>query len=311
MSVTALAFALVVLVAAWTLLRLAAGPVALRLARRRGRALGVAVRSPDALDVAARVDALVLDAAGTVTTGSLRVVGVHPVEPEHDRNLRWFAAALAHTSDAPVEQAVARLAARGRVTDVVATPGAGLSGAVDRHPVRLGRPDWVGLVPVEGVGTTVGVEVDGRPLGRLVVADVVREHAAEVVGALAADGVRVELVSSGPADDTAHVAEQSGIHHWYASAGDDERAAVVAPLRASGRVVGYAGSVPVAGADVTLGPDGSGADLVLPDLDVRRVARALELGRRSVALRAGLRRLAWVVAPALALVTYVLVSLSR
>jgi P-type E1-E2 ATPase len=285
--------------------------VASALARRRGRALGVAVGSPDALDVAARVDALVLDAAGTVTTGSLRVVAVHPVDPEHDRSVRWFAAALAHTSDSPVDRAVAQLATRGRVTDVVATPGIGLSGSVDKHPVRLGRPDWVGLAPVDGIGTTVGVEVDGRPLGRLVVADVVRDHAAEAVDALAADGVRVELVSAGRAVDTAHVAEQSGVEHWHAEAGDAERAGVVEQLRASGRVTGHAGSVPVAGADVMLGPDGSGADLVLDDLDVRRVADVLRLARWTVALRTRLRTLAWVVTPTLAVLTFLLVSLLR
>lgn len=309
MNVTALVVALVVLIVTGVAMLLAAAPLALALARRRGRADGIGVGSSDALEAAARVDVLVLDASGTVTTGSLRVVQVEPIDPEHDRNLRWFAAALAHTSDSPVEQAVAKLAARGRVTDVVATPGLGLSGAVDRHPVRLGRPDWIGLVALDGIGTTVGVEVDGRPLGRLVVADVVREHAAEVVGSLASDGVRVELVSAGPAVDTAHVAEQSGVEHWHAEANDARRAEVVARLRSSGRVVGLVASTAAPGAEVWLGPVGSDAGLKLDDLDVRRVARALALGRGTVATRARVRRLAWVVAPTLGVLAYLVVSL--
>ncbi len=105
--------------------------------------------------------------------------------------------------------------------------------------------------------------------------------------------------------DAAHLAERAGIEHWHASADDAARAHVVAGLRSSGHVVGYAGDVARPGADVTLGTSVE-AGLRLDDLDVRRVARALDLCRSAVGMRRRLRRASWVVAPLLVVVTLVL-----
>ncbi|WP_229054371.1 hypothetical protein [Aeromicrobium sp. Leaf350] len=150
-----------------------------------------------ALDAFARSDTLVVDPVGSITVGELRVVGVEPIDPEHDRSLRWFAGALQHGADDPVARAISRLSARGGATEVKHVPGLGTAGRVDRHPVRVGASEWIGLdrPPDDGWHQVVAVEVDGRALGSLTVADPVRDQAPGAVASLVADGWRVVLVA--------------------------------------------------------------------------------------------------------------------
>ncbi|GAA1743473.1 hypothetical protein GCM10009710_24410 [Aeromicrobium alkaliterrae] len=178
-----------------------AHPIVVGSARRRSGEARARVVGRGALDCFARLDTLVVDPIGSVTVGELRVIGVEPLDPEHDRSLRWFAGALQHGADDPVARAISRLSARGGATNVEHLPGVGVLGTVDRHPVRVGSPEWIGLdgVPDDDWAQTVAVEVDGRALGRIRVADVVREQSAATIASLAADGVQVVLVAPGDA----------------------------------------------------------------------------------------------------------------
>ena len=155
------------------------------------RALG-----PSALRILERVDTVVFDPVGTLTAGELRVVAVEPLDPAHDRNLRWFAGALQHNADDPIAKAISRLAGRGRVTDFQHVPGVGTAGSVDRHPVRVGRLEWIGVdAPEDGWGSTVAVEVDGRAMGRITVADTIRPEAAPTTAAMTESGLRVIVLA--------------------------------------------------------------------------------------------------------------------
>lgn len=264
-------------------------PLSLWFARARARAAGVFLDGARAIAAGSRVDTVLLDRWGTVTTGELRVVAVEPVEPDHERNLRWFAGALGHASDDPVSRAIARLSARGKLSQVRQHEGRGISGSVDRHPVRLGRPDWLGMESRDDTGVTVGVQVDSRPIGYITVGDDVRPHAADGVARLRSAGVVPVLVSEDSERNTRELAAACGIEEWYADRPADVRDALVEEQHRRGRVVAVAGPTAPTRAELVLAEDdaaGGPADgpvaqarIRLADLDVARVATALAVTR--------------------------------
>ncbi|MGJ9412659.1 HAD family hydrolase [Aeromicrobium sp. CF4.19] len=255
-----------------------AAPLALLRSRPRTRGLDLDVGSL-APGIAARLDTVVLQQHGTVTTGDLRVLQVQPVEPDHDRNLRWFAGALAHAHNDRVWHAVARLSARGRLSGVENVPGRGIRGSVDRHPVRLGSPDWIGLPVIEDLWTPVAVEVDGRPLGTLVLAEDTREHAAASVARLRALGIDVVLVSDDTRPRAEAVARAAGLEEVLLTDEGDTVRSVVDQLRHEGQVVAVVSDI-APDADLRIGPQAVGpAGIVTADNDVRRVVAAIRAAR--------------------------------
>ncbi len=272
--------------------------------RRRGRAAGVLLpRRP--VPAAADVDLLVLDEA-TVTTGRLQVVGLAPARPGDERNLRWFAGALGHGADDPVSRALARSAPRGRLSAVAPHPGDGMSGTVDRHPVRVGRPAWLGDHEPAGPGT-VAVEVDHRLLGRITLAPEPRREAEETLTGLRAAGIEAVLVST--AAELDHLVAALGGVRAEAGLDDTGSRALVVRLRAEGRTVAVAAPAAArpetsAAADLALTEPGDARAITLEDLGVAAAATALALARAARRLAGGLRLTALVLA-AVAAVTLV------
>lgn len=273
------------LVAAPGALRLA-GPAAHLVGSRRGAAAGIFLGDPAALATAQRITAIVLDKDGTVTTGELSVSAVDPVETEHLRNLRWFAGALAHCSEEPVARAISKLSGRGRVSQLALAPGQGLSGSVDRHPVRVGLPTWIGVEAVEGLGQQVAVEVDGRFLGRITVADTIRPDARVGVDRLRELGLEPVLVSERGEADTADLAQRTGIASTHAGATALAREQVVRQLQADGHVVAMAGDLgpnteALNAADLIFTSSDGPADrgIAVTEVDVTTVANAVSLAR--------------------------------
>ena len=249
-----------------------------------GRRHGIESVPRSSWAVAARVDTVVLDRWGTVTTGRLVVTTVDPLDPDHLRNLRWFAGALEHEAEGPLARAVARLSPRGKVTDFGVVPGSGVRGSVDRHPVRVGRPSWVGMAERTDRGTVLGVELDGRPLGYLVVGDQPREDAGASVSRLTAAGVTPLLVSDDTDRETEHLAETCGIERWHPEIAPEKRERLVAELQEQGRVVAFVSSRPEdaeaqAAADLAVG---GSSGVRLTDLDIRRIAELISLARGAV-----------------------------
>lgn len=188
------------------------------MALRAGRGLGITSIGSQAPAAWKEVRSVVLDPMRTLTTGHLVVTEIDAVDPDHERNLRWFAGALAHGYDDPVGRAVAKLAGRGRLTNVALEPGRGIRGSVDRHPVRVGDLDWIGLTS-EGVnvtvGTTVAVEVDQRPLGRITVAEEVRRDATAQLTRMRELGVVPVLASPAREEPVARLAKLAATPTWH------------------------------------------------------------------------------------------------
>jgi Cu+-exporting ATPase len=279
----------VLLVAAPTALVLAE-PFAQVVARRRGVEIGVLTAGVDAMRAARQIDTIVLAKNGTVTTGELSVAAVDPVDPEHLRNLRWFAGALSHSSDHPIAHAIAKLAPRGRVSNVVTQPLIGISGSVDRHPVRIGIPRWIGVEGTEGRGTQVAVEVDGRALGWITVGDTLRPDARKGVERLSSMGLHAILVSNRPEADTTHLADQTGIETHYPGMTVDGCVALIRRLQEDGHVVAMVGKLAtnapsLRAADLAISTVGDVPDdgVVLAEIDIQSVGDAIALMRSTLA----------------------------
>lgn len=238
--------------------------------------------------LARRLDALVGEVSGFVTDGELQVVAVEPVEPDHERNLRWFAGALQHGGEGPVARAIARLATDARVTDVRRVPGAGIEGSVDRHPVRVGDPGWIGVAPpLAAGGHTVAVEVDGRTLGSITVAERVRREAPGALERIERAGYATTLVSSAGELEAKRLAKELARDVAAVDAGG--LGAVLDDLRGAGRCVVHVGASRAddqAGVALRVtdaahrGVPGSAPVVVLDDLAAPRVELFLVTLRR-------------------------------
>ncbi|WP_422724196.1 heavy metal translocating P-type ATPase [Kitasatospora purpeofusca] len=291
-----------------------ATPTALLAATGRGAELGVLVRGPEVLESLRRVDTVVLDKTGTLTTGRMELATVAVAAGagvDEERVLR-LAGAVEHRSEHPVGRAVVG-AARARcgsdplpvVAGFAATTGVGVSGEVEGIAVRVVRPDeaaeplpaelTAALADASAAGRTpVVVELDGLPVAVLAVGDTLRSGSWRALHRLRGMGLEpVLLTGDGPGAARA-VAEELGIERVHASASPERKAEVVAELRAAGRTVAVVGdgvndAVALASADLGValasGSDAAigAAGLTLVRGDIEAVVDAVRLARRTLA----------------------------
>ncbi|MFE7651291.1 HAD-IC family P-type ATPase, partial [Streptomyces phaeoluteigriseus] len=177
-----------------------ATPTALLVGTGRGAQLGILIKGPEILESTRRVDTVVLDKTGTVTTGRMTLTAVHTAEGVERAELLRLAGALEDASEHPIAQAVATAATRelGALPapeDFTNIEGRGVQGVVDGHAVIVGRAsllaDWSQHLPsalaeakaeAERQGkTAIAVGWDGAARGVLVVADTVKATSAQAV----------------------------------------------------------------------------------------------------------------------------------
>ena len=293
-----------------------ATPTALLVGTGRGAQLGLLIKGPEILESTRRVDTIVLDKTGTVTSGRMSLVDV----VGGDEVLR-LAGALEDASEHPIAQAVAR-AARERFGTLPATEGfanregLGVEGVVDGHGVQVGRPslmaEWSLAVPehldearraAEAEGrTAVLVAWDGEVRGLLVVADTVKPTSAEAVASLRRLGLRPVLLTGDNEATARAVAAEVGIDEVIAEVLPSDKADVVRRLQEEGRVVAMAGdgvndAPALAQADLGLaigtGTDVAieASDLTLVSGDLRAAPDAIRLSRAT--LRTIKQNLGW------------------
>ncbi|MEU8511703.1 heavy metal translocating P-type ATPase [Kitasatospora sp. NPDC048722] len=286
-----------------------ATPTALLAATGRGAELGVLVRGPEVLESLRRVDTVVLDKTGTLTTGRMRLAAVTTAGAEdafEDEALR-LAGAVEHRSEHPIGRAVAA-AARERcgelppVSGFRATAGVGVAGTVEGRAVRVVRPDAVDLPPelAEAVAeagragrTAVVVELDGRAAAVLAVGDTVRSGSWRALHRLRGMGLETVLLTGDGPGAARAVADELGIERVHASASPERKAEVVAELKAAGRTTAVVGdgvndAVALASADLGValasGSDAAigAAGLTLVRGDIEAVVDAVRLARRTL-----------------------------
>ncbi|MEU1281823.1 heavy metal translocating P-type ATPase [Streptomyces sp. NPDC005805] len=286
-----------------------ATPTALMVGTGRGAQLGILVRGPEVLESTRRVDTVVLDKTGTVTSGRMTLREVVPAQGIAEAELLRLAGALEHASEHPVARAVAagaaeRSGALPAASEVVDLPGLGIRGTVEGREVLVGSarllrergvevPD--ALTGAAGADrTAVFAAADGKALGVLTVADAVRETSAEAVRELRALGLHPVLLTGDSRAVGEAVAAEVGIDEVYAEVLPEEKARTVARLRAEGRTVAMVGdgvndAAALATADLGLamgtGTDAAveAGDLTLVRGDLRAAGDAIRLARRTLA----------------------------
>jgi Cu+-exporting ATPase len=298
-----------------------ATPTALLVGTGRGAQLGLLIRGPEILESTRRVDTVVLDKTGTVTTGKMSLVDVAVADgTRRDEALR-LVGALEDASEHPLARAIAEAARRelGDLPPVEAfanREGLGVEGVVEGHGVIVGRPallaDWgvrlsgsleVARIAAEAEGrTAIAATWDGEPRAVFVVADTPKESSPEAIRSLRALGLRPVLLTGDNETTARAVAAQVGIDEVIAEVLPSEKVGVVERLQAEGRVVAMVGdgvndAPALAQADLGLaigtGTDVAieASDLTLVSGDLRAAADAIRLSRKT--LRLIKQNLAW------------------
>ncbi|MCP2257776.1 Cu+-exporting ATPase [Streptoalloteichus tenebrarius] len=290
-----------------------ATPTALLVGTGRGAQLGILIKGPEVLESTRRVDTVVLDKTGTVTTGQMALVDV-VADPSTDaETVLRLAGALEHASEHPIARAIAEGAAErvGELPGVAEfgnVEGLGVQGVVDGHAVVVGRAalleQWSLRLPdaltaakdaAEAEGrTAVLVGWDGAARGVLVVADTVKPTSAEAVRQLRALGLTPVLLTGDNEAVARSVAATVGIDEVIAEVLPADKVDVVKRLQSEGRVVAMVGdgvndAAALAQADLGLAM-GTGTDVAIEasDLtlvrgDLRAAVDAIRLSRRTLA----------------------------
>ena len=298
-----------------------ATPTALLVGTGRGAQLGLLIKGPAVLESTRKVDTVLLDKTGTVTTGKMALVETAVSDGFGRGEVLRLAGALEGASEHPIARAVssAARAEDGPLPAVEAfhnREGLGVEGVVDGHAVVVGRPallhDWGMHLPAElddarraaeqRGQTAIAAGWDGRATAVLVVADTVKPSSAAAVAELEQLGLRPVLLTGDNELTARAVAAELGIQEVIAEVLPSEKADVVRRLQAEGRVVAMVGdgvndAVALAQADLGLaigtGTDVAieASDLTLVSGDPRAAADAIRLSRAT--LRTIKQNLAW------------------
>ncbi|WP_055692503.1 copper-translocating P-type ATPase, partial [Streptomyces prasinus] len=292
-----------------------ATPTALMVGTGRGAQLGILIKGPEVLESTRRVDTVVLDKTGTVTTGRMTLQRVHTADGADEKLLLRLAGALEHASEHPIARAIAagaeeRAGALPPAESFENVPGRGVRGRVEGREVVVGRlggdlaGETVAALPPElerareeaekdGL-TAVVVGWDGTARGVLAVADAAKETSAEAVRDLRALGLTPVLLTGDHRTVAEAVGRAVGIDRVIAEVLPEDKAAVVRRLQEEGRSVAMVGdgvndAAALATADLGLamgtGTDAAieAGDLTLVRGDLRVAADAIRLSRRTLA----------------------------
>ncbi|WP_313670126.1 heavy metal translocating P-type ATPase [Sandarakinorhabdus sp.] len=270
-----------------------ATPMSIMVGVGRGAAAGVLVKNAEALERMEKVDTLLVDKTGTLTEGKPKVVAIEPFSGITEADLLRFSAAVERPSQHPlaaaiVAEAAARTLAVETATDFDAPAGKGVIGTIDGRRVAIGNPAYLSELGVDTAAlteaadrhrregaTAILVAVDGKAAGVIAIADPVKESTPSALAALKAEGVRVIMVTGDNRVTAEAVARRLGLEEVEADVLPDAKSAVVARLKAEGRVVAMAGdgvndAPALAAADVGIAM-GTGTDVAIESAGVTLV----------------------------------------
>ncbi|WP_061942627.1 heavy metal translocating P-type ATPase [Brevibacterium ravenspurgense] len=289
-----------------------ATPTALLVGTGRGAQMGILIKGPEVLESTRRVDTVVLDKTGTVTSGKMTLVDVI-TEPGVDRaELLRYAGALEDASEHPIAQAIAKGATQEvgplpTPEDFANVEGKGVQGIIEGIPVVVGREsllaDWSQQLSrevasakarAEGEGkTVVAAGWDGRARGILVVADTVKPTSAEAIAQLKQIGLTPVLLTGDNEAVARQIAIKVGIEEVIAEVLPKDKVDVVSRLQSEGKIVAMVGdgvndAPALAQADLGLAM-GTGTDVAIEASDItlvrgdlRSAVDAIRLSRKTL-----------------------------
>jgi Cu+-exporting ATPase len=262
-----------------------ATPTAIMVGTGRGAEHGILIKGGEALEMAHKIDTVVLDKTGTLTVGRPRVTAIMPINGYDETQLLRLAASAERYSEHPIAKAIVDAAReRGIVleesTSFSAQAGHGVRAQIGPRTVVVGRP---------GITLTV----DGVIAGSIELSDVNKPEAAEAVKRLRAMNLEVWLLTGDRAAAAESAARQAGIDHVLSDVLPDQKVAQIRKLQSAGRRVAMAGdgvndAPALAQADLGIAM-GSGTDVAMEAGDItlmsgnlNGVADAIELSRRTM-----------------------------
>lgn len=283
-----------------------ATPVAVMVGNGVGARNGILIKTGEALETSGKIDIIALDKTGTITEGAPKVTDVIPAPGVSETELLIKARSLEQKSEHPlagavVEEAESRGVFAEEVTDFTALPGNGLSAVMGGRVLHGGSRSFIGGLAEGGELFSAGdrlasegktplyFEEDGRLLGLIAVADVIKSSSPEAIAAFRRLGMRVVMLT-GDNERTANaIGAQAGVDEVIAGVLPDGKEAVIRKLSSNGRVAMVGDGIndaPAltradlgiaigAGTDVAI----DSADVVLMNSDLNDVAAAVRLGR--------------------------------
>src|SRR5947207_232967 len=269
---------------------------------------GLLIRDRSAFERARDLDAVVFDKTGTLTEGRFGVTDIVPLDGRTEQDVLRFAGALESRSEHPIAAGVVRAAAERGVSfpapeDFAAIPGKGAQGTVDGVAVKVVSP---GYLTDQGLGawdqeerarrlaaqgkTVVYVLADGRPVGAIALADIIRPESRDALGRLKAMGIKPIMLTGHSAAVARGVSAELGLDDYFAEVLPDQKAAKIEEVKRRGLTVAMVGDgvndAPAlveadvgiaigAGTDVAI----ESADIVLVRSDPRDVPAIIDLAR--------------------------------
>ncbi len=236
-----------------------ATPMSIMVGVGRGAQEGVLIKNAEALERMERIDTLVVDKTGTLTEGKPRVIAIVAASGFQEADILRLAASVERASEHPLADAIVRAAKErhldlGQVEDFDSPTGRGATGKVDGKTIHLGNSNFLASLGIEtgplnqqgerlrGDGATViNIAVDGKLAGLFAIADPVKQTTPEALKALAAEGIKVIMLTGDNRTTANAVARTLGITDVEAEVLPDQKSAVVAKLQKAGRIVAMAG----------------------------------------------------------------------
>jgi Cu+-exporting ATPase len=288
-----------------------ATPMSIMVGVGRGAHAGVLIKSAEALERMEKVDTLVVDKTGTLTLGKPEVTAIVVATGFDENEMLRLAASVERASEHPLADAIVQAAkARGQTLDEVggfdSPTGKGATGKVLGKTVALGNAGYLSSIGIattalepeaermRGDGATViYAAIDGALAGLLAIADPVKQSTPEALKALAADGIKVIMLTGDNRTTAEAVARRLGISEIEAEVLPDQKSAVVAKLRAAGKIVAMAGdgvndAPALAAADVGIAM-GTGTDVAMESAgitllkgDLTGIVRARKLSQATM-----------------------------
>jgi Cu+-exporting ATPase len=262
-----------------------ATPMSIMVGVGRGAQAGVLIKNAEALERMEKVDTLVVDKTGTLTEGKPKVVAIVTAGGVQESEILRLAASVERASAHPLADAVVRAAKErnldlSKVEEFDSPTGKGATGKVDGKTIVLGNSSFLKSAGInsepldeqaerlrEDGATVINIALDGRLAGLFAVADPIKPSTPDALKALAAEGIKVIMLTGDNRTTANAVARKLGITDVEAEVLPDQKIAVVAKLQKAGRIAAMAGdgvndAPALAAADVGIAM-GTGTDVAM------------------------------------------------
>jgi P-type Cu+ transporter len=267
-----------------------ATPMSIMVGVGRGAQAGVLIKNAEALERMEKVDTLVVDKTGTLTEGKPKVVAIVTAGGYQESEILRLAASVERASEHPLADAIVRAAKErkldlSKVEEFDSPTGKGAIGKVDGKTILLGNANFLTSAGIhtepldeqaerlrEDGATVIYLAVDARLAGLFAIADPIKPSTPDALKALAAEGIKVIMLTGDNRTTANAVARKLGITDVEAEVLPDQKIAVVVKLQKAGRIVAMAGdgvndAPALAAADVGIAM-GTGTDVAMESADI-------------------------------------------